>query len=650
MGRRSPTSAHQLRSRWERVARLLRFISLERNVIEKVRHINMPLPSIIKSSSLSPQEMGFANALSPDSLLPQDFPPSSSHDNDNDSDGEIQRLKCIQRNPSVLDDVRKKNDTCVSSLETLLGVSHPPAMLLAPQKDWLSRDRVSLIASDLILSALLFQTSSVIQGTLLSTGICVLYFLGIFVPVHASILQTWHTLDGLFLSNNLLYLLLTTIRFSLIYGMAYTAPGVYNSVRSTTFPFFVCLVALRCSGLVFELFCKLWLRIFSRKDLLGALFDGLPVILYLTCAILALQNPAPYEIMYGVWAAGVVFDFLIVSSKDALNNMCVPTAKFLTDVYSSRESAVCISLEPQIFAMRFQRMTIMTLSLFAFSLCQLYQSRQGVGEPDVRLSIIYSAESLTVGLLGFFIVSGLSRIYLVSSSSSSKKSLQESVYPLGYVTYWLHIPLHAALILTLSALKMTLDHEWNRVSGLASTDAHYDINLGVDSFSLNIWSTLPVPTFDAKANFLNGWVAKTSPEPSGLPPGVFARNPALGNSSRLDYVATAPSVLFASCLGVSLLIMLLLQLIEVFLKKRSHISRSHDSFEGPPHTPSDTTNWQRVIMEVFIRLICIIVCFILAALDLASSQSELIILTALVLLQVFVSEGISALNHHRPSN
>lgn len=607
----------------------------------------MPLPSIIKTSSLSPQEMGFANAHSPDSLLPQD-PPASSHGNDADSDGDIQRRKSIQRNPDTFDDVVKKKSTCASSLETLFGVSHPPEMLLAPQNDWLSRDHISLIGADLILSALLFQTSRVIEGTLLSPGICILYFLGIFVPIHASVLRTWHTLDGLFLSNNLLYFLLTAIRFSLLYGMAYTAPGVYNSVRSTTFPFFVCLVALRCSGLVFEIFCKLWLRIFSRKDLLGALFDGLPVVLYLTCAILALQNPAPYEMMYGVWAAGVVFDFLIVSSKDALDNMCVPTTKFLTDVYSSRESALIVSVEPQLFAMRFQRMTIMTLSLFAFGLCQLYQSRQGVGEPDVRLSIIYSAESLTVGLLGFFIVLGLSRIYLLSSSSGSKMSVPDCISRLSYVTYWLHIPLHAALILTLAALQMTLEHEWNRGSGLASPDAQYDINLGVDSFSLSIWSTLPVPTFDSKANFLNGWVAKTSPEPSGLPPGVFARNPSLGNSSRLDYVASAPSVLLASCLGVSLLIMLFLQSIDVFFRKRSHISRSRDTFEGP-HTPSSTFNWQRVVLEGFVRLFCIIACFILAALDLASSQTELIILAALVLLQVFVGEGISALNHRRPS-
>jgi hypothetical protein len=353
--------------------------------------------------------------------------------------------------------------------------------------------------------------------------------------------------------------------------------------------------------------------------------------------------------MYGVWAAGVVVDFVIVSSKDALNNICVPASKFLTDVYSSRESALVVSLEPQIFAMKFQRMTVMTLSLLAFSLCQLYQSRQGVGEPDVRFSIIYSAESLIVGLSGFFIVFGLSRIYLFSTPSGSKLSLQDSVSPLRHISYWLHIPLHAALILTLASLKMTLEHQWNRASGLASPDAQYDINLGADSFSLSIWSTLPVPTFDAKANFLNGWVAKTSPEPSGLPPGVLARTPSLSNSSRLDYVLTAPSVLFASCLGASLLIMFFLQIIDIILRKRSHISQSHDALEGP-HTPSDTFNLQRVLVEGCIRLFCIILCFILAALNLDSSQSELVTLTALVLLQVFVCESVSALNHHRPSS
>ena len=490
------------------------------------------------------------------------------------------------------------------------------------------RPHTSIFFMDLIMSLFLLRTMGIIQSTMISPGITIMCFLGIFVPVHLSILKVFHEHDFLFGYDNIFHFFYTGVRLAFFFGVAFTSLSVYNSSRGSFFPFFLFLVILRLIFVSFQLIMGLYHQTLYKEHALPILIEVLPTALYTSCLILQSQLPYRADILYAIWATGTIVDvlgFVFVQISRSWRDPVQPAK------CSSKEvSAVFDSLgNEQVFMHPFLRIQTITVAILALGITQFFPARRGVGTPDVSAAVVYDMYDFLTGLLGVLVLFFLVRLY-ASTMNRYPLSIWKSQSPrkmriIGSLIYLIHLPLQASLLLVIGSLQMCISLIWDSFDGLSTVNTFYQFANDLDPYAVYIWSSLPVVTDKSHSNYLQSWVANQSSGNSTLPPGVLQFTGTTTGTSRLSWARSSPDVIFCVALGATLLFYTLMRMMPVTI--------SADNESGQSRL--------RKLMGFFVRIAVIIIILGLAAVgpESLSMLTKLIILASILLIQTLLDDA-----------
>ena len=517
------------------------------------------------------------------------------------------------------------------------------------------------LGSDLISVVFLLRTTWVVQASLVTPGVGFLSFLGVFIPILLSILKCLHYQDFSFGVNSLTYSLYTGFKLATLYGLALTAPMIYNSARGSFSAFFIFLSTLRITSVVLEIAISLYYKTMSRKRPVSLFLDIMAAFLYIACIVTYTILPFRFDILYTIWAVGMCTDFLGYLACNLLHELernRIHSEMKETKKPNDESESLQLQEGPQEIVSRistpfpdsFDRLRFITVALIGLGVGHLFRERRGVGLPEIYSSAFYDVISYIYGLFGFLILFSLLRIYgsfcSDYSSTDVKANLGASKYriPLHQVTQFLHIPLLVALSLTICGLQMTLKSIWDSALKFISSKAYHQFSLNINIYLLSIWPFLPLPTNEAQNSFLNQWVSVQKNETTNstsqvYPPGVFQTGTSTTGTSRLTTITTSPDVLFGSSLGASFLLLSVLE-ISLFIMEimPSNTNKSQSSSK---------VNWMRrpKIFRIIAQSILGIIICIFANLEgySVSIEYKLIGYFALSLFQFMLTEAFRIL-------
>lgn len=274
--------------------------------------------------------------------------------------------------------------------------------------------------------------------------------------------------------------------------------------------------------------------------------ESIPAMLYLS--IIVLQSKLSYRVnlIYIVWAVGVVTDFLSLIVSDGLSIWYRTSSEpeDLNAIISKKSYIEQLNSDP------YDRMRILTLAIFGWGGSQLFPSRKGVGMPDIFVSFDYSVIDFLVGMMGILIIFFLMRSYVsaINNTYFRTGTTSKRVNILIGIQKLLHVVVHALLYMLLNLLNQCIADIWDHFNRFPGSGYYFDF-AQVTGYQFSLWRSLPYPTQDMFTNFLRTWAANqtTSTIP---PPGIYSIPSNMTGTSMLNFSVTDSGTIFCSSLGI----------------------------------------------------------------------------------------------------
>lgn len=371
---------------------------------------------------------------------------------------------------------------------------------------------------------------------------------------------------------------------------------------------------------------------------LNLIVEGIPAILYLS--IIVVQSKLAYKLnlIYIIWAIGIIADFLSFIVSDGLSVWCRTSVEpeDLNAIISKK------SYTEQLNSDTYDRMKILTLAIFGWGGSQLFPSRKGVGMPDLFVSFDYSVVDFLVGMMGILIIYFLMRSYVASITNIYFKAENASKRVNIFIALQklLHAFIHALLFMLLNLLNQCIADIWDHLNRFPGSGYYFDF-AQVTGYQFSLWRSLPYPTEDMFTNFLRTWVAKQTTN-STPPPGIYSLPSNMTGTSLLNFSVTDPGIIFCSTLGIFNILLL-------FMHWTSQM------IESLQNSKNDANDCKASICNIIItfnsfkKLANAVIFFCLAGIDVKYLNIlwKMVIITAATFIQVILDDSQRILSYGR---
>ncbi|KND00743.1 uncharacterized protein SPPG_03859 [Spizellomyces punctatus DAOM BR117] len=414
------------------------------------------------------------------------------------------------------------------------------------------------------------------------TSLGLLHFILVFLPLHTTYILLICEHDRYFARDDMLHTIYTGARISILFGAAFTAPGVFNIVNGTWRGFCVFIIAGRAAhtithiiAAIYEKPCatRSWWLVSVRAATVLA-----PCILWAVSLGLGDQDRRIWDIVSGL---------AVILDQACLIALGIAEARMETGAVNTHH----LSIDDEVMfetASHRSRIGLCTSLLIAAGVIGIFETRPYIDVPASLTAISLYPRSLISAIVGLCILYAMERLYFLCSShrgiwldstainrsgiiprhsrDAQSEAMKRDISPIrSFFWEYLHIPLHVSLMIAIYGLHgmLKLVYEYIREQPTFSYDPPPNPPF--------VSGAQAAQNLSSSAQDLSNKFAANQSMPYAV--SLFSVNPVTGGSSRLVNVSSWTEVqLFSIGLGVVMLCLALIGLLDVGKSSKRHWS------------------------------------------------------------------------------